>query len=165
MPDSPSDPEPPDLAATGGDAVLARPSDPRVADAARAGEARRRLHERGIVPVEPDVRVGAMLGLDEELVAVRRGVAVERRRPRPDEPPGVDGDLYVTTRRLLHLGRMSFAYDLEEIREAVVAGDQLLLVLDDGMGLSIAVGDPSLLRVEIAAARAAARDAARSPRR
>ena len=107
--------------------------------------------------MEADCRIGAMLGLDEDLVAVRRAVAVERRRPCPDEPTGVGGDLYVTTRRLLHLGRMSLAYDLEEIREAVVAGDQLLLVLDDGMGLSIAVDDPSLLRVEIAAARRAAR--------
>ena len=129
-----------------------------------ARDARRRLREQGIVPIEADCRVGVMLGQDELLVAVRRAVALERRRPCPPDPAGLGGDLYVTTRRLLHLGQRPIAYELDAIREVVVAGDQLLLVLDDGMGLAISVDDPRLLRVEIAAARAAARVESRARR-
>ena len=70
---------------------------------------------------------------------------------------GLPGDLYVTTRRLVHLGRSTVAYSLDEIREADVAAGQLLLVVGDNRGVAIDVGDPRLLRVEIAAARAAAR--------
>ncbi len=91
-----------------------------------------------------------MLEGDELLVAVRRAVALERRRPCPPEPDGLGGDLYVTTRGSSTSAGSSIVYELDAIREAVVAGDQLLLVLEDGMGLAISVDDPRLLRVEIA---------------
>ena len=35
--------------------------DPVTADEATAGDARRRLRQRGIVPLEPDARIGVML--------------------------------------------------------------------------------------------------------
>ena len=98
-----------------------------------------------------------MLCPDELVLAVRRSVALDRRQPDSAARHGLDGDLYVTTHRLLHLGQHRITYSLEEIREAVVVGDELLLMLEDGLGVAIAASDPRLLRVEIAAARAAAR--------
>ena len=96
-----------------------------------------------------------MLEPDELVVTMRHATEVDRRQPEPVRCHGLGGDLYVTTRRLIHLGRGSIAYRLEDIREAMVVGDQLRLVVCDGTGVTIAVADPRLLRVEIAAARAA----------
>ena len=46
--------------------------------------------------------------------------------------------------------------DLSEIDDVVLSGERLLLVLRGGQGVSIDAPQPRLLRVEIAAARAAA---------
>ena len=131
-------------------------------DAARADEARRRLHEQGIVPIEPDDRIGVMLGPDELVLAVRRSASLDRRQIRRADDPGLCGDLYVTSRRLVHLGRSAVVYPLDEIREADIAVNQLLLVVGENRGVVIDVNDPCVLRVEIAAARAAARAADRA---
>ena len=130
----------------------------RAADEASADDARRRLRERGIVPIEPDERIGVMLEPGELVVTTRRAALLDRRQSRPIDAPGLGGDLYVTTRRLVHLGRRPVVYDLDEIDEAIVVGDRLVLVVDDGLGVAIAVDDPRVLRVEIAAARAASAD-------
>jgi hypothetical protein len=49
--------------------------------------------------------------------------------------------------------------DLEDIEEAVISGDQLLLVLGRGIGLSLTLAQPRLLRVQVAAARSVTRGA------
>jgi hypothetical protein len=131
-------------------------------DADRADEARRRLQEQGIVPIEPDDRIGVMLGPDELVLAVRRSASLDRRHVHRADDPGLCGDLYVTSQRLVHLGRSAVVYGLDEIREADVAANQLLLVVGENRGVVIDVGDPRFLRVEIAAARAAARAAGRA---
>lgn len=118
-----------------------------------------RLREQGIVPIEPDDAVGVMLDPDERVIAVRRSVCLERRAGWRDPGAGIGGDLYVTTRRLLHLGRIPVEYQLQDIREAMVTDDALLLLVGVDRGLTIRVSDPRLLRVEIAAAREAMRDA------
>jgi hypothetical protein len=129
----------------------------RARDEAEADAARRRLRKQGIIPIEPDCRVADLLEPEELLVAVRQAVELERRQPSSLERRGLPGDLYVTTRRLVHIGSEIIHYDLAQIREAVVAGEELMLMLDDGLGVAISVPDPNLLRVEIAAARAADR--------
>ncbi len=131
-------------------------------DAASADEARRRLHEQGIVPIEPDDRIGVMLAPGELVLAVRRSTSLDRRHVRRADDPGLTGDLYVTSRRLVHLGRSAVVYPLDEIREADIAANQLLLVVGENRGVVIDVNDPCVLRVEIAAARAAARAADRA---
>jgi hypothetical protein len=138
------------------------PSEPRatserVSDEAEADAARRRLRKQGIIAIEPDCQVAGHLDDDELLVAIRHAVDLNRRQPGPIERHGLPGDLYVTTKRLLHLGGETISYDLVRIREAVIAGDELMLMLDDGQGVAISTSHPNLLRVEIAAARAAAR--------
>ena len=131
-------------------------ADEAAADEAAADEARRRLREQGIVPIEPDGRIGVMLASGERVVATRRGVSLERRKGWHDPDEGLGGDLYVTTRRLVHLGRTPVEYPLAEIQEAEVAPRALRLVVGAGRGVEIGVHDPRVLRVEIAAVREAA---------
>jgi len=127
------------------------------ADANSADDARRRLREQGIVAVEPDGRIGVMLGPGERVVAVRHGVSIERRKDTRDPAEGLLGDLYVTTSRLVHLGSVPVEIKLLDIMEAVAATGALRLVVGDGRGVEIRTSDPCLLRVEIAAVREAAR--------
>ena len=63
----------------------------------------------------------------------------------------------MTSRRLILLGRMPLVIAYEEIKEVGLAGERLLFVLRDGKGVWLEAPQPRLLRVEIAAARAAAR--------
>ncbi|MGZ6299308.1 MAG: hypothetical protein ACXWMN_02295 [Candidatus Limnocylindria bacterium] len=128
------------------------------ADDASADEARQRYREVGIAPLEPDERLAALLGPDEHSLAVRRSVALDRRQPPPSpEPAGLAGDLYLTSRRLVLLGHHNLEIDLEEIEEAALSGETLLLALRDGTGVTLQVTQPRLLRVQIAAARSAIR--------
>jgi hypothetical protein len=134
------------------DDILAR----AVADEAAAGAARERYRTRPMAAVEPDERIGPLLLPGECVVAVRRSALVERRQPAPGirAPTGLGGALYVTSRRLVLVGRPSLSFGLGSIQEVMLSGDRLLLVLRDGQGLTIEVQEPRLLRVELAAARA-----------
>ncbi len=123
-------------------------------------DARRRLREQGIVAVEPDERIGVMLAPGERVVAVRHAISIERRKDVRDPELALRGDLYVTTTRLVCLGQVPVDVPLVEISEAIVAGGALRLIVGDGRGVEIRTGDPYLLRVEISAAREAARQAA-----
>ncbi len=141
-----------------------RGPDPGSTDKASAAEARARLRRDGIVPVEPDNRIGVMLAPGERLVTVRRDVRVERRKETrgPDQP--LRGDLYVTTTRLVCIGPTTVEVPIADIREAVVTAGELRLIIGNGRGLEIGTGDPYLLRVEIAAVREAARTTAGAAR-
>ena len=129
------------------------------ADEAAADEARERYRTRPTAALAPDARIGPLLAPGEQVLAKRESAFVDRRQPLPgsDEPSGIAGDLYLTSRRLVLAGRYTLAFELDEIEEALLSGDQLLLVMRDGRGASVGVAQPRLLRVEIAAARAVAR--------
>jgi hypothetical protein len=142
-------------------AARARADDAIAADdAAAADETRRLLRQDGVVPIEPDDRIATMLVPGEQVVTVRRGVSLERRKLQRDPDEMLSGDLYVTTRRLVYLGRVPVEYELSEVREAVVATGALRLVVGDSRGVEIGVPDPRLLRVELAAVREAERASA-----
>jgi hypothetical protein len=136
------------------DAILARAAD----DEAAALVARDRYRDGVIEPIEPDERIAVLLVPGEEVFAVRRSALLDRREPQPSAYcpgcPGLAGDLYVTSTRVVHLGRLTLEYDLDSIREAVVSAERLLLLLWVGSGLILDVDRPRLLRVDIAAARA-----------
>ena len=136
-------------------AILVRATE----DEAAADEARERYRIQAMPALEPDARVAALLGPDEQVVAVRRSVFLDRRHPSPgtDAPTGLGGDLYVTSRRLLLAGRLTLSFELDRIDDVLLSGERLLVVMRDGQGASIEGSGPRLLRVEIAAARAAAR--------
>jgi len=129
------------------------------ADEVAADQARERYRLGPMIPVAPEPPVAAILEPGEDVLATRFAAVLEGRGSRPelDVPGGLVGDLVVTSRRLLFVGRTPLSIDLTDIEEAVLAGERLLLVLRDGRGVSVQVAWPRLLRVEIAAARAGIR--------
>jgi hypothetical protein len=135
--------------------ILARVS----ADEAAAGQARERYRTQTMPALEPDVRIAPLLATDEQVVAVRHSAQLDRRQPIPipDAPLGLAGDLYLTSRRLVLVGRQTLSFDLGDIEEVGVSGERLLLVMCGGTGVSLDVAEPRLLRVEVATARALAR--------
>lgn len=127
-------------------------------DQAAADEARLRFRRQGVAPLDPDERIGPLLEPDEQIVAVRRSAVMYRpQNPEPGASSPIEVDVYVTSRRLVLAGSDVHSFDLATVDEAVVSNERLLLVLCDGVGLALEVGWPRLLRVEIAAARAARR--------
>ncbi len=129
------------------------------ADQAAADEARLRFRRDGLPTLQPDKRIAPLLEPGERLVAVRHDALLDRREPAPGErvAPGVAGELYVTSRRLVLVGRLAITVPLDAIADVVVSGGRLLLVLRDGHGVALQVAGPRLLWAEIAAARASAK--------
>jgi hypothetical protein len=132
-----------------------------VADEAAADEARARFRRDGPPPLPPDDRIAPLLDPDERLVALRHVAMLDRREPSPGTrlTLGVAGELYVTSRRLVLVGRLTLSFELDTIEDAVVSGERLMLVLHDGHGIALQIAQPRLLWVEIAAARGLARSA------
>ena len=130
-----------------------------VADEAAAAEARDRYRTQRMPALEPDARIAPLLAPGELLFAVRRSVMLDRypSRSGSDVPTGVGGDLYLTARRLVLLGRIALSFDLDEVEEAGLSGEHLLLVMRNGSSISLDVAEPRLLRVEIGSARAVSR--------
>jgi hypothetical protein len=126
-------------------------------DQAAADEARLRYRRRGVAWIDPDERIGPALEPGERLVAVRRGAVAHRAGAVDSAALPVTVDVYVTSRRLVLAGPDNICFDLTDLDESVVSHERLLIVLRDGVGLVLEVGKPRLLRVEIAAARAARR--------
>ena len=157
LPSAGADPREADAAlGDAGDIVARAAADEAAADAARA-----RFRRQGLPALAPDERIEPLLEPGELLVAVRHAALLERRDPSPGErlTTGVAGELYVTSRRLVLVGRLTLSVELAAIADAVVSGERLLLVLRDGHGVALQVAGPHRLWVEIAAARASARSA------
>jgi hypothetical protein len=129
-------------------------------DETLAAEARARFRRQGLVALEPDGAIRPLLGPGECVFGWRREAVLDRRQPStPDAREGVSGALYLTSDRLVLVGRPVVEIDLECIAEVGIAGERLFLVLADGSSAAIDVDTPRLLRVEISATRAAARSA------
>jgi hypothetical protein len=129
------------------------------ADEAAADKARVRYRSEAMAPIEPDAPIARLLTRDETVLAVRRSAVLERREPMagPGATSGLAGDLYLTSRRLVLVGRHTLALELGDVDEVMLAGERLLLVMRDGLGASLDVDRPRLLRVELAVARAMAK--------
>lgn len=136
-------------------AILARAA----ADAAAADEAREQYRTERMATLEPDTRIAPLLDSDELVLAVRHGAVFDRRQyiRGSDAPASIAGALYLTTRRLMLVGRVTLSIDLGVIEEVGLSGGRVVLALRDGTGVLVEVAEPRLLRVEIAAARASAR--------
>ena len=151
----------PDNATAGGPAVrdAAAILTRAAADAAAADEARERYRTERMATLEPDTRIAPLLDSDELLLAVRHAAVFDPRQsiPGSDEPLGLAGDLYLTSLRIVLVGRATLSLDLRDIEEIGVSGGCLILVMRDGSGVSVQAGQPRLLRVEISTALAAAR--------
>ena len=137
-----------------------------VRDETLADEARERYRTVGLPELEPSALLG-MLNPGERLHAVHRMAMLEvgwrgATGADPNLPHG--GTLYVTSQRLVHRGTQDGTWGFGEIDEMAVALERLLLVrMRDGSDLAIEVDQPRLLRVQLAAARAASRSAELEP--
>ena len=129
-------------------------------DEATVDEARARLRRDGLTPLTPDRRIAPLLDPEERVLASHAAL-LERREPPPRAAlaPGLTGELYVTSTRLVLVGRPTVSLGLGTIEDVVVAGDRLLVVLRDGLGVAVKVAQPRLLAMQIAWARSAARSA------
>lgn len=136
-------------------AILARAA----ADAAAADEARERYRSEPMTPLDPDGRIGPLLAPDELVLAVRRSAVLggpgSLNGLAPS--PALAGDLYVTSRRVVVVGRVTLSLDLAEIEDVGASAERLVLILRDGSSVAVQASQPRLLRVQIAAARAEAR--------
>ena len=126
-------------------------------DERAATEARERYRDEPMAPIDASGPIADVLGPAEFLLTVRIDARYDRRAEPDPGSRGLVGDLYLTSSRLILLGRCALTYGLEEIEEIDLSGDRLRLVMGPGTGLSLDVDQPRLLRVEIAAARELAR--------
>ncbi len=136
------------------------PTDQAADDETLAAEARARARRQGLMALEPDDAIRPLLRPGECVFGWRREAMLDRRQPStPDAREGVRGELYLTSHRLILLGRPVVDIGLECITEVGIAGERLFLVLADGSSAAIDVAMPRLLRVEISVTRAAGRNA------
>jgi hypothetical protein len=127
-------------------------------DEREAEDARARYREAGLPRVEADPEIASSLRAGESVVEVRHAATIARHLAG-DGVQSFVGRLYLTTARLILLGAAALHVELSEIEELALGGERLLVTLSDGTGLSIDAGAPRLLRVQVSAARAAARAA------
>jgi hypothetical protein len=134
-------------------------------DEVAATEARARYRAAGMTPLDSDARIAPLIRPGEQVLAVHHGVRAESRAipEGSEEPIRLAGDLYLTSARLVLVDGVELSFGLDRIEEAVLSGEHLLLVMQDGAGLSIAADQPRLLRVQISAARSALRASGRDP--
>jgi hypothetical protein len=120
------------------------------ADEEAAAAARDRFRIGPIPAIDADDLIGPLLELDETVHALRPRAML--RAPGGDGALGIGGTLYLTSRRLVHLGQVVVSVRLTDIVETSLAGERLLLTLRDGEGFSLDLDRPRLLRAEMAAA-------------
>ena len=125
----------------------------REQDAAAATVARARFRADGPDALPADPWIARLMVEGELLVAKRAEVAFDRRQSSVRDRPV--GDLYVTSERLILLGSSAITIALEDIEDAALIGDCVLLMLSGGAAIAMEADRPRLLRVQIAAARAA----------
>jgi hypothetical protein len=119
------------------------------ADEASADAARDAFLVSPVPVLAPDEVVSPHLLQDEKVHGLRRHAIL--RAPGDDRALGYGGSLYLTSRRLIHLGQVVVTVQLTDIVEASLAGERLLLTLRDGEGLTLDLDRPRLLRAEMAA--------------
>ncbi len=118
-------------------------------DEAEAAAARARLRRGPIPVIEPDPEIVPMLADGEHVHSARRHALLSR--PNGHRARGTGGRLYLTSRRLVHLGKGVVSVLLTDIEEIALAGETLLLTLHGDEGISLDLDRPRLLRAEIAA--------------
>jgi hypothetical protein len=119
------------------------------ADEEAAAAARDRFRIGPIPAMEADDVIRPLLELGEYVHALRSRAIL--RAPGGDGALGIGGTLYLTSRRLVHLGQVVMSLRLTDIEETSLAGERLLLTLRNGEGLSLDADGPRLLRAEMAA--------------
>lgn len=98
--------------------------------------------------IEPDEAIRPQLAAGERVHALRRHAIL--KAPGGEGALGYGGTLYLTSRRLIHLGQVVVSVNVADIEESSLAGERLLLTLREGEGMSLEVDRPRLLRAVLA---------------
>ena len=120
------------------------------ADEADAVFARERFRDAPVPSIEPDDVIVGHLTPGESVHDLR--IRAILRTPGNDGALGYGGSLYLTSRRLVHLGQVCMSVRLTDIVETSIAGERLLLTLPDGEGIALDVDRPRQFRAQMAAA-------------
>ncbi len=124
-----------------------------VAGAHRAAEdeaeaALARYHDGPLPAVEPDEHIVGHLTSGESVHDLRTRAILTG--PGGESALGYGGSVYLTSRRLVHLGQVMVTVLLTDILETSLAGERLLLTLPEGQGLSLDIDGPCVLRAQMA---------------
>lgn len=119
-------------------------------DEAAADAARERYRHQPLPALTPREHLVPLLSEDEQVHALRASAIL--LGPGDDNALGYGGTLYLTSRRLIHLGQVIVTVQLGDIAETSLAGERLLLTLRSGEGLRLDIDQPRLFRTELAAA-------------
>lgn len=131
-------------------------------DEMQANEARQRYQSDGLPQLDADGRLAPMRRDDETLHAIHPGAMLEHGSSGNNGAHLIGGTLYLTSQRLVHLAEETTEVPLGDVEEMAIALERLLLIrLRGELDLAIDVAHPRLLRVQIAAAKAAARGTGR----
>jgi hypothetical protein len=125
--------------------IAARAAD----DEEAAATARDRFRSIPIPAIEADDAIRPHLDPDERVHSLRRRAILSV--PGGDGALGHGGTLYLTSRRLVHIGQGVVSVSLTDVQESSLAGERLLLALRNAEGLTLDVDQPRLLRAEMAA--------------
>jgi hypothetical protein len=120
------------------------------ADEADAAVARELFRNAPLPSIEPDDHVVGHLTPGESVHDLRTRAIL--RTPGGENALGYGGSLYLTSRRLVHLGQVNVTVQLTDIVETSLAGERLLLTLPQGEGMTLDVDRPRHFRAQMAAA-------------
>ena len=127
-----------------------------ITDEEAARLAREQYREEGLPVLQPDSVIAPLLIGGEQVIGWRPQAGLSSIQENTHTVIRDDGRLYVTSTRLLHLGRQTTAVPLAEIDELAMADDRILITLAGSRGLMLDVDLPRQFRVLLAAARSAA---------
>jgi hypothetical protein len=129
------------------------------ADEAAAAEARQAYEAGGLPVIEPEEEAArALLAPGELLHAMHASALLETHSSGDEEALPRGGTLYLTSIRVVHVGKETTEVSLSQMEDAAVALERLVQIrLRDGSDLAIEVDQPRLLRVQVATALAGIR--------
>ena len=107
--------------------------------------------------LETDPTLASYLADGETVAARRQEAALGRIDQATGAVAQATGTLYLTNRRLLHIGDEVFSVPLGDLLELAMTEDRILVTLAGGGGVTLDVTDPREFRALIAAAKNAAR--------
>lgn len=118
--------------------------------------AREQYREGGLPILQPDEAITPLLVNGEQVLGWRQEAGLSRVDETTHAVVRDEGPIYVTSNRLLHLGRETTSLPLPEIAELAMADDRILVTISGSRGLMLDVAGPRQFRVLLAAARSAA---------
>ncbi len=133
-------------------------------DEAAARRVRTRARRRGLSEISRDRNVDPHLGADERLLDRRARAALTRIADDAVSSTTVDGAVYLTDRRLLHLDGTPTSIPLEDIDELAISSERLLITVRASRGVILEVDSPRQFRSKVAAAISALRGAQQESR-